>query len=318
MKTSQLFNFLFVMDAVEKIYCPDDTSTSILMELKRRGHRVFYSEPSDLALVNGEVFAKAKTVRVDLKKGYRILAESRISLSEMNAVFIRKDPPVDLEYLYMTYLLDFVPKHVLMINPPKSIRDSNEKLYPFEFKKWMPPSIATSDFSRILDFQENIGEDIILKVINDKGGHGISRLKLKDPKRRSIVKRATQNGSQTILAQQFLKADLTKGDKRILIWDGKVIGVFGRIPKRGEFRANLSLGGKRVNANLTRREKEMVRVLLKDFRKKNFLFVGVDVIDGFLTEINVTSPAGITDLNYLYKTHLERYVVDRLEQKLAR
>ncbi len=307
---------LFVMDAVEKIDCPNDTSTHILIELQTRGHRVFCAEPKDLELAGGRVIAHAKTVSVTVKNGYRVLGRVKISLDRMDAIFIRKDPPVDLEYFYMTYLLERVPARVLMINSPKGIRDSNEKLYSFQFKKWMPPSLAASNPDSILSFQNKLKSDVILKPLNDKGGHGISLLKLKDKKRVQMAKRATKNASQTILAQQFLQKGLTEGDKRILLWNGEIIGVFGRMPARGEFRANLSLGGKCKKASVTRREKEMISEMKRDFQRKGLIFVGLDTIAGFVTEINVTSPAGITDINYLYKTKLECDVVDRFENTI--
>ena len=310
--------FLFAMDPFEKIDLPNDTSAALMMELESRGHRILCAQPENLQLSRRGVMARAKEVSVALKTGFHVHAELNFPVHKADAVFIRKDPPVDLTYLYMTHLLERVSGRVLMINSPRGIRDANEKLYPFQFKKWMPPSLAASDPGQILAFQNQVGSDLILKPLNEKGGSGIVLLKKKDARRNAIVQKATKGGLQFVLAQKFLKQGLTEGDKRILVWDGEIIGVFGRIPKKGEFRANLSLGGRLRKASVSPRERKMILEMKIDFKRRGLLFVGLDLIAGQVTEINVTSPAGITDINQLYQIRLERHVIDWLERYLRR
>ena len=305
-----------MMDPIEKIDLQYDTSLSLIEECQHRGHRVFYVEPKNLVLTNQTVKALAKLVAVDRKKGIRVLLQETIHLNKADYIFIRKDPPVDLEYIYMTHILESLANQVTIINSPQGIRDANEKIFTFQFKKWVPPSIVTSERKAILSFQKEIASDLILKPLNQKGGEGIYFLSKNAAQKEAIINRATRNGRETLIAQKFLKKGLRDGDKRILIWNGKIIGAFGRVPKRGEFRANLSLGGTSKKVTVTAREKRIVQTLVPTLKRMGLIFVGLDLIDGFITEINVTSPAGIVDIQELYGIHLERGMVDWLERNV--
>ncbi len=354
MKPKKL-SFLFIMDPFKKIHLAYDTSVSLMVECQKRGHTILYAEPKELALTNTTLWANVRHVEVDVAKGFKVLGQNQIKAENVDCIFVRKDPPFDLEYLYMTYLLEAVADKTLVINSPRGIRNANEKLFSFQFEKWVPPSLATTDANAILAFQKSLGTDLVLKPLNRKAGEGVMRLKKvsrisylppncvarpvhkglcravgrtspcfvagvsrknsagKIPKQ---LRLATKNGEETILAQKFIKKGLTEGDKRILLWDGKVVGVFGRVPKRGEFRANLSLGGTAKKSRLTKREKEIIHALRPTLKQNGLIFVGLDTIDGWITEMNVTSPAGIADINGLYGTRVETGIVDWLETRL--
>ena len=317
-RSSAHLTFLFVMDAASKLDLEFDTSMSLMSEAIMRGHHVFYAEPKHLTLTNGQLNADCReVVSVSRKRGLNFYGKTRLAVSDCDAVLIRKDPPVDLEYIYMTHLLEYAPKHVLMINSPHAIRSANEKLFCFQFPKWMPPSLATSSAEHILRFQAAVASDLILKPLNRKGGEGIFLLRRNERAKTAVIRRATYNGTETILAQKFLTAGLREGDKRILLWDGEILGAFGRVPKKGEFRANMALGGRSKKVPVTRREVNIVRALKPRLKREGLVFVGLDFVGGYLTEINVTSPAGITDINHLYGTRLEERVLDWFEKRLG-
>ncbi len=305
------------MDPPEKILLEFDTSLAIMMEAMGRSHRVFYTEPHELSLANGALNGMAREVEsAGRESGFRFKAARLSSISEFDAVLIRKDPPVDIHYFNMLYLLDYAVKKTLVINSPSGIRQANEKLFPFYFKDLMPPSVATSQESEILKFQEHVNSDVILKPLNRKGGEGILLLKksASAKSKSEKIKKVTRGGLETILAQKFIKAGITEGDRRILLWDGEILGAFGRVPKFGEYRSNLSLGGSMKKIEATKQEQRMVQKLRPTLKKLGLIFVGIDMIDGWMTEINVTSPAGITEIDELYNAHVESRVLDSLEK----
>ena len=318
MRTSnRKLNFLFIIDSFKKLDLRYDTSLALMIECQKRGHRVFYAEPKEIVLTNHTVRIKAS--ETTLARSIPTLVHVEwIDASKFDYIFIRKDPPVDLEYIYMTHKLEYVPNHVRIINRPKGIRDTNEKIVGLRFKKWMPASVVTSSLDGILTFQSSIHSDVILKPLNRKGGEGILLLPKHSNQKEKIIRKSTRNGTESVIAQKFIKKGLTEGDKRILIWDGKMIGAFGRVPKRGEFRANISCGGSFVKTKITKREMQIVRAVNPFLRKMGLLFVGLDLIDGWITEINVTSPAGIVDIQELYGIHLEKLMINSLEQKARR
>ena len=289
-----------------------DSSISLMMESEKRGHQVLYAEPKDLRLTERALLVNVKQVSVS-RKGFHVHSEFSIPAERANCVFIRKDPPFDLEYLYLTYILEPLSKKTLVINSPAGIRNANEKIWMLKWVKWVPESLVTKDPEAILKFQEKISSDLILKPLHEKGGAGILFLPQTSNRRGGIANRATKEGRQTVIAQKFLKRGLKEGDKRIVVWDGEILGAFGRVPKPGEFRANLSLGGIAKKVKVSKREKQIVREMSGAFRKNGLIFVGLDLIDGFLTEVNVTSPAGIYDLHDLYGISIERRMIDWVE-----
>lgn len=303
----------FMMDSMEHILLKWDTSMGIMIEAQKRGHQIFYLEPKDLFAENGSLYGKVREVRVSRKRGFEVLKVQTFNLKTFDIIFNRKEPPFDISYLYLTYFLELAEPEAFVINSPKGLRKANEKFYILEFAKWIPPTFVSNNPERIEAFQQKLKCDLILKPLDLKGGAGIKLLPLGSQKTRVILRRATRNGEKWIMAQKFLKKNLTSGDKRILVLNGEPIGQFGRIPKRGEFRANLSLGGKHVRARLAPAEKKLVRALKPKLLRNGLYFVGIDVVDGKLIEINVTSPAGITEINLLEGKHPEVQVVNFLE-----
>ncbi len=314
MRTSPGYlSLLFILDPFPKLDLRFDTSLAIMMECERRGHSVFYADAKDIVLASDSVTIKTSQAKL----GRNIPKHVRMKWMDAGAfdyIFIRKDPPVDLEYIYMTYKLEFVPKHVRVINSPKGIRDANEKILGLRFKQWMPRSIVTASTESILDFQKKAGTDLVLKPLNRKGGEGILLLPKNSKQKEKIVRKATLAEKESVIAQKFIPKALTQGDKRVLLWDGKILGTFGRVPKKGEFRANISCGGSFVKTVLTSREKQIVTLIKPTLKQMGLIFVGLDLIDGWITEINVTSPAGIVDLQELYGIQTERPIVDWLER----
>jgi len=311
----------FVMDVMEQVLdWAGDTSMAIIKEAQKRGHRTYYIEPGDLFYRDHSLYGHVKEVEVitSPKLGFRTIAEGLIDLKTVDVIFNRKDPPFDLSYLYLTHLLELIESDVFIVNSPRGVRKANEKIYILEFPKWIPPTMISNNPDRFLRFQRAKKTDLILKPLDQKGGEGIQLLPQNSSDALRKLADITANGNRWLMAQKFLKKNLTQGDKRILLLNGKVIGQFGRIPKAGEFRANLSLGGKHVRASLTPRERRLVQALRPKLLRDGLYFVGLDVIDGLLLEINVTSPAGIPEINELEGTRLETQVVDFLEQSSLR
>ena len=302
----------FVMDPMKDLV-EGDTSSTIMMEAEKRGHEIWYIEPKDLYVKNSAVFSKAKQVCVSGGPRFQVLKSAEFQLSKLNLVFNRKDPPFDVSYLHLTQVLELIANRVPIVNDPVGVRKANEKLYILEFPKWIPPTLVTQNPAQIEKFQNKLKSTLILKPLDQKGGTGIQLLPRQSKAKKRILNQITRHGKKWIMAQKFLKINLTRGDKRILFLNGKVIGQYRKIPKPGEFRANISLGGNYERTDLTKRERQMARELGPQFIRDGLYFVGIDAVDGFLIEINVTSPAGITEIIELEGKHPEVEVVNLLE-----
>ncbi|MBI3999002.1 MAG: glutathione synthase [Candidatus Omnitrophica bacterium] len=308
----------FIMDVMEKILLRWDTSMAIMIEAQNRGHKIFYIEPDDLFLRNESPWGNIREVIVSRTFGFRVVKHKLINLNTLDVIFNRKEPPFDVSYLYLTQMLELLEPEVFIINSPSGVRKANEKLYILEFPDWIPPSLVSNCPERINAFRRKLKSDLILKPLDQKGGAGIKLLLFRTKKVDHLLNQMTKNGTRWVIAQKFLKRNLMFGDKRILLLNGEVIGQFARIPKRGEFRSNLSLGGKHVRATLTEKERELARALKPKLLRDGLYFAGIDVVDSKLIEINVTSPAGITEVNELEGKHPEVQVVDFLEVKAPR
>ena len=277
--------FAFILDPLERLDLPWDTSLSLVRELNRLGHRTVLFVAASLVSRKNEVH------------GTR--SHKKWNLADFDAVFIRKDPPFDSAYLALTYLLEPVAKKTWVINHPRGIRNANEKLFGLRFPKWSPPSIVTSSIEEILSFQKKTGSDLVIKPLYEKGGKGVFLLK---PTKgaRHLLKKATGNELEMVIAQKFLPLPAGRGDKRILLWKDKILGAFERIPPPGDFRSNLSLGGKFVACSVSDREKKLTREVARELIREGLFWVGLDVRRGWLIEVNVTSPAGLVELDRLY------------------
>ena len=286
------------MDPLKKLDLAWDTSLHLARELHGRGHKTFLFEPESLSLESGKVTGRGQLIQPLVRHRYHLEPSQKKNLAEFDTVFIRKDPPFNSGYLSLTYLLEPLAEQTCVINHPKGLRDANEKLFGLSFSRWLAPTLVSADTQEILAFQNKIRCDLVIKPLYEKGGKGVFRLKRGEVPEK--LNKATRGGFDWVIAQKFIPVPKGRGDKRILLWKGEILGAFERIPPPGDFRSNLSLGGKFIKCSVTPSEKKLVQNLRSAFSEKGLFFVGIDVREGFLIEINVTSPAGLVELDQLY------------------
>lgn len=313
------FKIAFVADPLENFDPYAETTSFIIDEINKRGWHAYHVELKNLYLKDGKPRAFAKKVRITKKNkrfSYKVLSTNDCDLAIMDAIFIRKDPPVDLNYIDHLSILELVSKKTLMINDPTWIKHANEKLFTFHFKNLTPKTIVSQNQKIIRDFVKK-HRSAVLKPLNDAGGRGIVWVKANDPSLNSITEVLTENQTRYIMAQAYIP-EATKGDKRILILDGELLGAFTRIPIKGDFRGNLHSGAKLKRAKLNKRDHEVIAALKSKLKKMGLYFVGIDIIGKYVTEINTTSPMGIREVNQIENSHLEKTMVDWLQNKLSR
>ena len=308
----------FLMDPIESILVGHDTTFAFMFECQRRGHEIRYFEQKDLGFRDDRAMARMRTVRVRRVKGshYEVLAESIAPLSDLHVLFLRKDPPVDIAYLHATHLADLTGDgaHTLVINDPAGLRDANEKLYALQFPDLVPRTLVSGDLAAIGAFLDEMGGQMVVKPIDGFGGRGIFHVRREDRNARSLLDLVTDHGRQAIVAQEYLPQS-REGDKRIIVLDGEPLGAMLRVPNEDDVRANLAAGGRYEKSALTPRDREICHRLAPDLRRRGLTFVGLDVIGGYLTEVNVTSPTGIEEINALDGIAIERDVIDFVEKK---
>jgi len=305
------------MDPPEQLNPLKDSSLAMLEEAQNRGWQTFYIEPHSLSF---DETAKGicQPIKLQLnQEDWYILedAESR-SLSELDIIIMRVDPPFNMSYIYMTYLLELAEQQgVLVVNRPQSLRDANEKLFTLQFPECCAPTLVASDMEQLKSFQSKHG-DIIVKPLDGMGGASIFRIKLADPNISVIFETMTLHGKLPIIAQRFIP-EISEGDKRILLIDGIAIPyALARIPAEGETRGNLAAGGSGVGVDLTERDQWICKQIGPQLCKMGLSFVGVDVIGDYITEINVTSPTCIRELDKIYNLNISKTLLDALEKKL--
>ena len=309
--------FGFLIDPIESLIVGHDTSLAFMLECQRRGHEVHYFEQRELEYRDGRVVAAAKRVELQRVKGdhYRVVREARLDLSTLDVIFLRKDPPVDVEYLHATQLLELAAGP-LLVNEPAGLRDANEKLYVLRYPDLIPKTLVSRSLAELRAFLKELGGEMVIKPIDGFGGRGILHLRAGDRNLNSLLELATAGGAQAIVAQQYLPAS-REGDKRIVLVDGEPLGAMMRIPQDDDVRGNLAAGGRSAKSALTDREREICRRLAPDLRARGLHFVGLDVIGGFLTEVNVTSPTGVEEINTFDEIAIERLMIDFVERKIA-
>lgn len=308
--------FVFLMDPIERINIDTDSTFVLMLESNRRGHEVYYAEINALELSEGKPFATVRQAVMQRKKGdhYRLGAPVRASLDEVDAIFMRKDPPVDPNFLLATLVLDRVDgSRVVMVNRPSTLRDWNEKLAALFFPDLIPPTLVSADRARLRSFVEDV-EHAVVKPLLGAGGFGVLRVGRGDSNLGSALDLLTNEGRMMIEAQAFI-ASVSEGDKRIILSDGEPIGAVNRRPRAGELRANLHVGAVAEKTILTDRDREICNAIGPELRRRGLLFVGIDVIGGYLTEINVTSPTGLQEIARLDGVHLEAEIIDLVERK---
>jgi glutathione synthase len=310
--------FVFVMDPLTRVTHDKDTSFAFIRAAQARGHQSFHCLPQDLHVREGRTLATVQRIEVLTEPPYIVLRKvegaSVIELSDIDAVFIRKDPPFDQAYLYATLMLERVRGKTLIINDPRGLRDANEKLYALHFTEWTPKTFVTSDREMIHQFVADVGGKAVIKPLDGAGGSGVMMLRSDDKNARAIADLLTAEGTRLAMVQAFLPA-VSQGDKRILLLDGEPLGAILRVPRADEIRSNIHVGGSVVPTELTTREQELVRSIAPRLRQDGLIFVGLDVIGEHLTEVNVTSPTGIQELSRFTGTDQSAKVIEWVEKK---
>jgi glutathione synthase len=309
--------FLFVMDPAEQMLFDRDTSLALMRAALVRGHTTLHCLPNQVGHCGDNLFARARPISVSDAEPPVTLGEAEtVELAAIDAVFVRKNPPFDLEYLHLTQQLDLLKDRTLVINDPRGLRDANEKLFAFYFAHYMPRSLVSADRIRILDFVAELGGRAVLKPLDGAGGSGVVALRLDDRNKHALIELLTADGSRLALVQEYL-GEIRSGDKRVLMLDGEPLGAILRVPQADELRANIHVGGRVEPTSLTPPELELVRAVGRRLREHGLWFVGLDLIGGRLIEVNVTSPTGIQELGRLNGTQPERQVVAWVEQAVA-
>jgi glutathione synthase len=310
--------FLFVIDPIETFNISVDSSFAVMLEAQVRGHQVLYCHISELLLEHGVPAAKARpvTLRDDAADHFTAGTAEVVRLESVDAVFMRKDPPFNMEYIFATYILEAAEPDTLIVNRAASLRSHNEKLYALQFPEFCPQSIVSAERDVIVDFQERLNDWMVVKPLDGNGGEGIFIVAPDDPNRNVIIEQSTKHGRRPVLSQRYLP-EARDGDKRILIIDGKFEGAVLRVPGGTDPRGNLHVGARSVKSELSVREKELINVLGPRLRADGHIFVGIDVIGDHLTEINVTSPTGIHEVNALDGRWVQGRIIDAVERRLG-
>jgi glutathione synthase len=299
--------FVFVMDPMERVNPEKDTTFAFQRAAQRRGHTCLHCLPNDVYVEEGDPWARVREVRVsDAAPHFLLGASEDVRLADVEAVFIRKDPPFDAEYLYATLMLERLRGRTAVVNDPRGLRDANEKLYALHFSQFMPRTVVTSDRDRIHRFVAGVGGAVV-KPLDGAGGSGVMVARPGDRNTRSIVDYITREGTRHAMVQEYLPS-VVAGDKRVLLLAGEILGAINRIARDDDVRSNIHAGGRVEPCDVTAEERQIVAHMAPRLAADGLYFVGLDFIGGKLTEVNVTSPTGIQELS----RHVGRDVAERV------
>ena len=314
----------FIIDPLPRLDPGHDTSVALMEAAQALGHEVWIAPVHQLSVISGKAWATLQQVQltpvrqeegrwVAVPNWYQITEVALRCLEEMDAVFMRVDPPVTIPYLYATYILELIdPAKTLVINSPQGLREANEKMYTLQFHQVMPETVVSQDKDIIRQFVQEY-QAAVLKPLGGKAGEGILFLDLADRNFNSIIEVSTQHGREPVMVQRYLPA-AKNGDKRIILLNGQPIGAVNRVPTGQEFRGNMAVGGRVEKTEITPREQEICTAIGRKLRNDGLYFVGVDIIGGYLTEVNVTSPTGIREIDLLNQTNLGQQVIQWLDK----
>jgi len=304
------------MDPAEKIDIAGDSSFVLGLEAQVRGYRLFHYLPKDLSFRDGRVYARMRPLTFRREQGNHATlgAAETLDLSEMDVVLMRQDPPFDMSYITATHMLEQVHPKTLVVNDPVAVRNAPEKLFVTHYPDLMPPTLISSDAAEIKAFRDE-HEDIILKPLFGNGGAGVFHVKPGDENLNVILELFTQLYREPIIAQRYL-AEVRDGDKRIILVDGEAAGALNRVPAEGEARSNMHVGGRPEKAELDDRDREICAAIGPTLKERGLIFVGIDIIGGYMTEINVTSPTGLQEIDRYDETNLEAMIWDAIEARL--
>jgi len=310
---------LYIMDPVERMIPEQDTTFALLRSGQRRGHENFHAELSHVYLTRGEVRVRARRVRMNEVAPFAMLDETAVDLrvDAFDAVLVRKDPPFDAHYLYITLLLEHARGKTLLINDPRGLRDANEKLYALQFPEFVPRTMVSASREQLLGFVADVGGKAVIKPLDGAGGFGVLALSTGDQNARAIVDLLTSEGRKLAMIQEYLPA-VRIGDKRILLLDGEPLGAILRVPRPDDMRSNIHVGGSVEPTDLTANEQAMVKAMAPRLKADGLVFVGLDVIGERLTEVNVTSPTGIQQLAKFTNSDPEAKVIAWIEARAAK
>ena len=309
--------FVFVMDPPSAIKVDSDTSFALMLEAQAQGHRVDHCLPADLFLVSGVLHAHVRRANVqrDPIEPIALAQGDDVNLESVDAVWVRTDPPFDTDYLWTSLLLERLRGKTLIVNDPRGLREANEKLYTCQFPELMPETIVTSHRERIKNFVRQVGGQAVIKPIDGAGGEGVMALSEGDPNLRAIIDSVTSNGRRVAMVQRYLP-EYKQGDKRILLLEGEPIGAVVRVPRADDIASNLRMGGTAVIGAIDDADRRIIARIAPRLRDDGLYFVGIDVIGGFLTEVNVTSPTGIQQIAKLNRENVPKIVIEWLVKKI--
>jgi glutathione synthase len=301
------------MDPIERVNIDTDTTVLMMLEAQARGHDLWVYGPERLSLEDGVVAARGRPVTVRAVRGdHATLGAMEVRpMAGFDVVLMRQDPPFDMAYITATHFLETIHPATLVVNDPAQVRNAPEKLFVTGFPGLQPPTLITSDPEAIDDFRARHG-DMVLKPLYGGGGSGVVRLRPDDPNLDALLELHAMIGREQVIAQKFVPA-VSKGDKRVLLVDGEPVGAINRIPAEGQVRSNLARGGRAAAVDLTARDLEICRVIGPELRRRGLLFVGIDVIGDYLTEINVTSPTGAQQLKRFGGADAAALLWDKIE-----
>ena len=304
------------MDPIESVDIDADTTVVLILEAQERGHTVYFYTPRDLIYREGLVMAELRPMTLRRKKGDHVtLGRGRLmELAEMDVVLMRQDPPFDLSYITATHILQKIHPRTLVVNDPVEVRNAPEKLFVTQFESVMPPTLITASVPAIRDFRDR-HRDIVVKPLYGNGGAGVFHLGPEDENLGALLEMFALAWPEPLMVQRYLP-EVRDGDKRIILVEGEAVGAVNRIPVAGESRSNMHVGGRPVAATLTRRERDICAMIGPELARRGMVLVGIDVIGDYLTEINVTSPTGVQEINRFDGTRLEGLVWDAIHRRL--
>ncbi|MCP4385100.1 MAG: glutathione synthase [Hyphomicrobiales bacterium] len=307
----------FQMDHIANLLIAGDSTFALMLEAERRGHQLHHYTPDRLSMRDGRVSAQAEPVSVRDESGnhFDLGAAETLDLSSLDVVMLRQDPPFDMGYISTTHLLERIHPGTLVVNDPDHVRNAPEKLFVTEFTDLTPPTLITRDRSEIIAFREEHG-DIIVKPLYGNGGAGVFRIAGGDENLAALLEIFEDVYREPFVIQQYL-AEVRRGDKRIILIEGEPVGIINRVPAAGEARSNMHVGGRAEPAEMTSRDREICEAIGPTLRERGLIFVGIDVIGDYLTEINVTSPTGIREVKRFSGVDIAALIWDAVEARLA-
>ena len=309
-------NVAVQMDPIQSIAITGDSTFAMMLEAQARGHKLFYYQTKTLTLGGGSLFATGHDISVRDEAGnhFTLGEERRVDLGTYDTLLMRQDPPFDMGYITATHMLEAIHPKTLVVNDPAQVRNAPEKLFVLNYPQFMPETLITRDPIELAAFRREHG-DIILKPLYGNGGAGVFRLGEGDQNFSALLELFTQTFREPFIAQKYLP-DVRKGDKRIILVDGQVAGAINRVPAVNENRSNMHVGGKPEAATLTKREHEICEAIGPDLKSRGLIFVGIDVIGDYMTEINVTSPTGIREVKRFGGEDIAAMIWDAIEGRL--